>query len=702
MLEAIAQESLREQRLLNKNDSISQRNKPSYTYQSIRALQPDRLALKIAELNKTDNELLLQNDKIGNASKKKSQTPKVMTKLEQEIVREFEEPIGYEYQDPRTGETKYRKYQTLEPPQLYDDDVGLPEFDNYVNRIIPDEEMLYVKQKKNVDQQHYLDDLQRLEEEYLETDRVYKQYEELINLGGQNKKERKEVNRIFNNLRIKKEAIRNAIESTRTEVDNFSREYELIDAKRKEHNALVQNQKRENLEIIQDYQRRLNLLNSGAFNTTKMENETEEDYLNRLQRNAEIDVPEDALEKAKNKTLVAFREKLKEITRDPVKIDQIANSFDVEDKIQLLKLWVAIKDKYNKTYGLLNNKIESEVIVEFLKFAIHKLTDNSPSIIKDIFEEEVPIAEMGREGLIAEPYPAENTLVVRKPSISEQPPLYLRGVLLSGRPESHNNKLVLIYSFTGQQGTFKEYFDEAIPSTRITKGVSKLKSSDEIRDKTGITDEDINRLAFQNQRISNKLNPSTIVRKLLIEQYRIMPVSVADTIQTNYSVYVNRPKDRIEYGMGIHKKVEPKLVPFGNVSINYSKLKYENTLSIKTHQGKSIGGLPNKKISEKLTSVIMNMIEHINPTQDEINRLSLGEREIYDRLIYLGKLHKTLPNTNDKTINDLKKRLKLLEAEIEIGNNNPQIKRDISTILHSLRDFKVITQGNLNKYLKQL
>lgn len=701
MLESIAQESLRQQRLLNKNDEISQRNKPSYTYQSIKVLQPDRISLKIAELSKTDNELLLQNDKIGNASKKKSQTPKVMTKLEQEIVREFEEPVGYEYQDPRTGETKYRKYQTLELPQLLDEDVGLPEFDNYINRIIPDEEMLIVKQKMNIDQQHYLDNLKRLEEEYLETDRTYKQYEELVNMGGQSKKERKEVNRIFNNLRLKKQSIRDIIERTRTEVDNFSREYEMINSKRLEHNALVNNQKRENLEIVKDYQSRLNLLNSGAFNTTKMENETEEDYLYRLQRNAEIDVPEDVLEKAKNKTLIAFRDKLKEITRDPVKIDQIANSFDVEDKIQLLKLWVAIKDKYNKTYGLLNNKIESEVIVEFLKLAIHKMIDNSPAIIKDIFEEE-PIAEMGIEGLIVEAYPAENTLELRKPSISGQPPLYLRGVLLSGRPDAFNNKLVLLYSFTGERGSFKEYFDDSIPSTRITKGVSKLKSSDEIKDKTGITQEDINKLAFPHQSVSAKLNPSTIVRDLLIKQFRIMPVSIADTIQTNYSVYLNRPKDRIEYGMGINRKDDPKLVPFGNVSINYTKLKYENILSIKTHQGKSIGGLPNKKISEKLTNIIMSMIEHINPTQDEINRLSLGEREIYDRLIYLGKLHKTLPNTNDKTINDLKKRLKLLESEIEIGNNSPQIKRDISVILHSLRDFKVITQGNLNKYLKQL
>ena len=131
-------------------------------------------------------------------------------------------------------------------------------------------------------------------------------------------------------------------------------------------------------------------------------------------------------------------------------------------------------------------------------------------------------------------------------------------------------------------------------------------------------------------------------------------------------------------------------------------MKNENTLAIKTHQGKSIGGLPNKKISKKLASIIMDLIEGMHPTHDELTRLDKSDRIIYDKVVYLGKLHTDIPHTNETTINDLKKRLKLLEGEIEIGNNSPQLKQEINEIIKNLILFKTITPKQGKDYLKQI
>ena len=68
----------------------------------------------------------------------------------------------------------------------------------------------------------------------------------------------------------------------------------------------------------------------------------------------------------------------------------------------------------------------------------------------------------------------------------------------------------------------------------------------------------------------------------------------------------------------------------------------------------------------------------------------------------IANLNKMHPHNSEKTISELKKRLKLVEAEIEIGNTNPMLKKEIYGILHSLKNFKVITQNQINDYMKQI
>jgi hypothetical protein len=131
-------------------------------------------------------------------------------------------------------------------------------------------------------------------------------------------------------------------------------------------------------------------------------------------------------------------------------------------------------------------------------------------------------------------------------------------------------------------------------------------------------------------------------------------------------------------------------------------LYYNNELSVKNAQDKSIAGFRTTKVSETFVKLIMNMLNGLEPTHTDLNQLSNPERQLYDRLIQLAHLNKNMPNHGDKTVAELKKRLKLVEAEIQIGNDNPMLVKEIYGLLHSLKDFKVITQGQINSYMKQL
>jgi hypothetical protein len=115
----------------------------------------------------------------------------------------------------------------------------------------------------------------------------------------------------------------------------------------------------------------------------------------------------------------------------------------------------------------------------------------------------------------------------------------------------------------------------------------------------------------------------------------------------------------------------------------------------------SIAGLKNTKVSEKFVKIIMGMVEGIHPTVSEINGLSVAEKQLYDRLIHLAGLNKMIPHTQDKTVTDLKKRMKLIEAEISAGNNSPILLQELYVIVHSLKDFGVLSQKDIKQYLSQ-
>jgi hypothetical protein len=673
----------------------------------LKALKPSYLSAKIASASINDQELLRQNDKVGVMNRKKSQTPKIMTKLENELVKQFqlEEPSGFSVIDPETGSEIKRKFniEGIDPPDLDRDPSGT--IRGFEDRIFTADDttraIQLMNRDKEIDYQEYRDYKFAKEEREAQLANLI----ERINRSAPSAAAilRQDVERLERQIY----ALRRAMDSRARAIDtHYDIEFQKLKEDIAEHNALVIAKKQRNTEAIKQYQAQLNLLNSGAFKTEKMANETEEQYYERLRQNAEEIIPEQQLELAENKILIEFRKLLQDITKDAVKIDQISNSLTPEDKYQLIKIWSLVKERYNRAYGLNNKSIDSETIIAFLNTLIHGIEESSqlPSAVQSVISQinEGGVAQEGE--LIITPEIGNNQIIIRKSNISGQPPLFIR--VLQENARRADGLYQILYSFSGEVGTFKMYLPilhRPVPVDRRplnSKGQPSNRgghSDVEIKERTGITTGDLNKLVGFDR---HSFNPSTVAKKL-VEKYHIIPFKPNDegVNHRKYGTYGSREGQHDEYGMGIPKVNEPKLVQFGNVMISLPNLKYKNILSVRTHLGKTIGGTPNVKISAKLSSIILNLLEHIQPTHEELHRLDKQERQLYDRLVYLGRLHTKLPQTNDKSIDELKKRLKLLEGEINIGNNSPQISSDIKHILYSLRDFNVITPKQIKDYL---
>lgn len=640
-----------------------------------------------------ENTLLLQNDKIGIESQKKTNTPKVLKQAENKILKDYEDknPETYEYVD-ENGITRYRNYQLPElEPELEEEFPPFPkaDFEEKVKKL--NDELI---QDTN-DSKDIYESIQELEntikqvEDDINTGRISLAYgtTQIYNLED-------EINFLFNMGR---------------KIEERANDKYLLIQKMREDEQLYEKHadeiKRNNEIKIADYKYQIELLNKKSLSTNKLPNENDVEYLERLKQNAEVEDNETKLYNAKLLVIKKFKELLSEVVRDPVIVSQISNSIDsslyddVENRDAVVKSWNIIKNKLQQLYGNNINKLNAGEISSFLTTFLQR--GESPNLPVGI-EREIRSSTSYKIDSITQIAIEvdDNTAVLYKQDEEGLPrKVYLKIVLLVERG-GFNSTYALLYSFTGDKGSYKQYFDggrSGIPDNRKDpkgrKG-KKLKSIEEIEENTGINAKSLNTLFNLD---SNVVNPMNICRKLIAD-YGLVPMPKNEAIEKQTKMV---GRDVVEYGYGIDNEKLPKFARFGEIFINIKKLFYQNELSVKNKQLKSFPHFLNAKVSEKFVKIIMNMMENIKPSYEEVNRLSTTERQLYDRLISLAGFHRMMPNKKEHTIDELKQRLHLLEAETNIGNNSPLIKKEIYTILYYLKDLGVITPTQIKNYYKQ-
>jgi hypothetical protein len=153
---------------------------------------------------------------------------------------------------------------------------------------------------------------------------------------------------------------------------------------------------------------------------------------------------------------------------------------------------------------------------------------------------------------------------------------------------------------------------------------------------------------------------------------------------------------------GVHVKDYPKLIRFGKLHISPNKLYYHNILAIKNGLRKNYVGITEKKISDALASVIMKIIDGGIVKKHDLHTLTSGDKQIYDKLMMMSGLHKTHDHTFEDSAKAMKARLRLIEGEIESGNDNKELLKESHQLLHGMGRAGVISTYDAVKHYNHL
>jgi len=464
--------------------------------------------------------------------------------------------------------------------------------------------------------------------------------------------------------------VKTQIDRLKDGLDEYNIEKARLPELTRQNQAKISKVKQINTERIKNYQETLNLMNRGAFQQDKMPDETEEDYLARLQANAEEEYTDETLFEADLDIKRKFKEALKKLIRDDIKIEQVANSIrdnEIEIKNDIIKRFPLFKKKFLELYGLNNPAVSVGDIRTFIDaFTLSLKGDDAllDFIVPKADERELPeytleLAEKDRSKVLTMINPAND----RK--------LYWR--LAQYFEDDRSENLVALYSFTGKRESYKSY--------------NPREDGRRIKDETGFTSSFIKKY-FENKPIPvmlvNRIEPSS--------EYDIhFPIAKEPTqVEGNYLI-----------GWGIKEEEIPEMVNFGKIKLALNKLFFKNILSVRHANLGRIAGFPNVKVSDDLVAIIMKLSKGEKLIKQEIDALQKSEQMLYDNLLSLANLHKKAPNNKSNTIKELKYRMEIITGLMEAGNDNRLLVKELYQIVHALKSYGVITNAEATKYLSQ-
>jgi hypothetical protein len=411
--------------------------------------------------------------------------------------------------------------------------------------------------------------------------------------------------------------------------------------------------------------------------------------LDRIRQNAEALEPDEIGHKAVANALRNFKLKMRELVRSEVIIGQVSNRIDdfgqIENKMKILKTFPKFKKYFLEKYGFNNEQLTPELIVDELRQYIDKV--EKPMVIADkavddLLEEEAVQAEYEFHAPVKKPFPGlqfqsqPELNRVKIMNVKQDPPR-----LLFLRPALIGRKIELLFSFTGNEGDWLDWKDTKV----------EHKASKDVLDYTGILLKELE-IAFNAKTIKG-------IAENLNRIYEI-PYATPEIIGTVEYRGRTKTEEISRYGMGLPEQL-PDYAQFGKCLILVKKLFYDNILSLVSEKKKQFKGFKTIKVSERFVELIMQMLKGHKPTSKDLKSLDAKEREIYDELIQLSGLHKSVEHTGDKTVEELKKRLELIEGEIGVGNDNPELLKELYSTVSLLVHFKKITPTEAKKYLKQ-
>jgi len=259
------------------------------------------------------------------------------------------------------------------------------------------------------------------------------------------------------------------------------------------------------------------------------------------------------------------------------------------------------------------------------------------------------------------------------------------------KTKKFNNKKppIVLMSSTGKLGTYKELSNKKSVSPSIFK--------DLLVDGLGLDAKEIQKLYNQ---------PNTIIlkpegTKKILDLLQLEPTIIQGNPEL---INPNAPKVDLfpKLGYGI-KDETPEYVEFGKHILLLKKLFLKNILSLHKKNHQKIAGFKNYNVSNEFVNLIMKILKKENISTSDIANLKIGEKELLDNLLALCELNKKIiTGSGVDSISKIKEQLKLIEGQIEAGNNNPVMKDELYKSLFKLVNFGAISEKQARTHYKNI
>ena len=484
----------------------------------------------------------------------------------------------------------------------------------------------------------------------------------------------------------------NEIAKKEKEIEDKNIEITLAKENMKENKDAMQIVKNKNKNIVQQYTDTFNMANRDRYSVQQDPNESEQDYLNRIKQIESQPYDVNIFkEKATNEGNLKLMSNLRNSLRDEVKITEIVKSFVPEEVFIINTNWQAIQEQLKIKFGINNPNISvkdyHDEIINVVDTLQNKpfgtvllpsdtTASGSYSTTTKPTGPATPLLHGDGSASDFAMTVENNSLYIK--NIHEQKALWIK---IGTKPPSRNH--VMFSVNTNNERNFKVFKFTGNDKYAFKKMLEELKLNIN-------TNKDIRDQLFGTS--SNKDSIYTFLKNTI---KLASVVAKSDIVENNITMY----------GWGLNKEVITKHAKLGKNIILLDKLYYKNVLSIKDKKMHSIEHLPNVKVSDTLADIIINMCKNERPTKETLDSLDTDERKLFDLILYVSGLGKSIgkgiDNKKDTIIKELKQRFKITEAEIRAGNNNPVVKSELKEIVNKLILYNVISQNNGKNYLKQ-
>ena len=627
----------------------------------------------------------------------------------------------------------YNKNENINIPELYNE---IEEYKKDINELNADRAELLENKKSLVSFVEMEEYGPLIKKDIIDIDKQIDDYVKLI----------KETNDDINDLV-------NQNKNYMSDINALKKSIELNEEHKISNEKYLYTVEQNNRKKLDEYAETLKRMNDGQIDVTRGQFESEVDYLKRLGDVALIQEDLTVIHLFNNNE---FKKNLKTILQSEWKIENISKAFTDDDKFLLNKTFAGFKKYFKDTIGLGNKNLEVDeyvaLIIAYLDSAdlskITKASDekddtssNQDSLNDDIKDEFLDESEIPPPPKFPPPPPSR----LPPPPPSRLPPVFESSVIDTLQPEeqqesSSDDKYYVIGRFETNTLVIINKENTNTLYIRITEETDTKKSLIEISNngnnfidlKDVFTDtktfqskiklilldifnEDDLNLFIKDVRDFGGLSEKTaITEKHFIKYIREIltnPKNTDDEINEALMITGSGLRKSKKNKKSKRKKIIPqkgasikqvdKFVEFGNLILLLRKLYDTNVLSIKDKTGINIPGIPNQKTGDNFVQLILKIVNNEDINLKDIDDLNEKDTILFTVLMNKSGLKKKYKINNTRALEALTKRLELIEGEIEAGNDNTIVLKELYEIVFKLAYLGAITLSNAKKHYKQ-